>query len=472
MADLHVLAIDMGSSSVRAILGYWDGRHLTRREILRVPHKAIGEPLEWDLSLISRAARDAVTLAAKQLGRLPDGVGVCGWGVDFVGVDPDNSPTTPARAYRGSQGAKGKIALGLDDWTSYQETGVFPQDINSFYQVAGLLKEDPDWFAGTCTIEFLADWVARDLASAQYGSFENRNRVPGWISTGVGSTAGFLNLSRTGVTDSWNSIGITNDILPSIANELSIVTEREGMAIIRAGSHDTACAAYSLGGDYSGLFLSCGSWAIAGAITEQPVVTESAFEAGVTNEATTDGRNRAQVNLTGMWLAQECRREWAQRGWKPSYAELDALTFAAQVPDGVIDVSHPELRTPGDMPSKIRNLAREELGIELNGPGELLALAQRSVAAASTKAISDLQDLTGTSGPVALLGGGVQDPYLVREIQKQLGANDLIVGDPESSALGNITAQLVTLGVDETDIATWRMETNSKTPESNAAHEI
>lgn len=466
MADLHVLAIDMGSSSIRAVLGCWDGNCLTRREILRVPHKAIGEPLEWDLSVISRAARDAVTLVTKQLGHVPDGVGVCGWGVDFVGVDSKNSPTTPARAYRGLQGPKGRAALGVDDWTSYQESGVYPQDINSIYQIAGLLKENPDWFAKTCAIEFLADWVARDLASAQYGPFENRNEVPAWISAGVGSTSGFLGLNRTNIVDSWNLIGIDADILPKVANELSIVTKRDGMAIIRAGSHDTACAAYSLGGDYSGLFISCGSWAIAGAITEQPVVTHPAFAAGLTNEATTDGRNRAQVNLTGMWLAQECRREWAQQGWKPSYAELDALTFAAQIPDGVIDLNRPELRSPGDMPAKIKLLAHEELGIELSEPGEILALAQRSVAAASVQAISDLKELTGARAPIALIGGGVQDPYLVHEMRKQLGANELIVGDPESSALGNITAQLVTLGVDETDIATWREKTGAITPES------
>lgn len=456
MADLNVLAIDMGSSSIRAVLGSWDGHTLKRREIVRVPHKAYGDPLVWDLEAISAAARSAVSQAVQELGRVPDGVGVCGWGVDFVGVDSLNSPATPARAYRGSQGARGRAALGLDDWEAFQESGVYPQDINSIYQIAGLLQENKDHFADSQSVEFLADWVARDLASAQYGPFNRRNEVPAWISVGVGSTSGFLGVNRSELVASWDRVGIVRDLIPPVASELSIVTEREGMAVIRSGSHDTACAAYSLGGDFEGVFISCGSWAIAGAVTEKPVVTSEAFAAGLTNEATTDGRNRVQVNLTGMWIAQECRRQWEREGWTPSYAELDQLTFAANVPDGILDVSHPDLMAPGDMPEKIKRLAQETLGIQVREPGEILALAQRSVADACAHAVVDLQRLAGVSGKVALIGGGVRDPYLVHAMKERI--SDLIVGDPESSALGNITAQLVTLGVPHEDISAWRQK--------------
>ena len=226
------------------------------------------------------------------------------------------------------------------------------------------------------------------------------------------------------------------------------------MAVIRAGSHDTACAAYSLGSDFEGAFISCGSWAIVGAITHKPVLTREAFAAGITNEAATDGRNRAQVNLTGMWIAQECRRYWASKGWKPSYAELDQLTFAANVPDGVLDVSNPELMNAGDMPEKITRLAKETLRIDVREPGEILALAQRSVAYACARAVDAVKRIAGIAGEIALIGGGVRDPYLVHSMREYMP--DLIVADPESSALGNITAQLVALGVAEEKISSWR----------------
>lgn len=164
MDTLNVLAIDMGSSSLRAVLGIWSARGLTRQEVLRVPHKAHGDPLVWDLARLGSAARTAVTKASEHLGRLPDGIGVCGWGVDFVGVDTHNSSTTPARAYRGPQGSRGRSVLAANDWDAYRSTGVLPQDINSVYQVAGLLDEDADWFRSSSALEFLPDWIARDLA--------------------------------------------------------------------------------------------------------------------------------------------------------------------------------------------------------------------------------------------------------------------------------------------------------------------
>lgn len=454
MSNLNVLAIDLGSSAARGILGSWNGVSLERHEILRVSHQASGVPLVWNLTKISNFARSAVSAAAKKLGRLPDGVGVCGWGVDFLGVDFNNVPTTPARAYRGPQGVKGRAILDLADWEEFCESGVYPQDINSFYQVAGLLAEQKDYFAGTQAIEFIADWVARDLASAAYGPFNECLEVPAWVSAGVASTSGFFDLNRTDLVPSWNRIGLAPEIIPPVAPELSVVAKRDEMSVIRAGSHDTACAAYSLGADFSGIFISCGSWAIVGAITEKPVVNRSAFVAGITNEATTDGRNRVQVNLTGMWIVQECRRYWEQEGWKPSYAELDQLTFAANLPDGILDVSNPELIEPGNMPAKVTRLAKELLGIELHHPGEILALVHRSVAAACFRAVRDLQELTGVSKAVALIGGGVKDPYFVQVLRQYFPK--LIVADAESSALGNLTAQLVTLGVSEADIAAWR----------------
>ena len=454
MRTINVVAIDMGSSSVRAVLGTWDGAALTRREIMRVSHEAKGNPLKWDIDSIAGAARNCVAEATRILGHTPDGVGVCGWGVDFVGVDKFNTPTTPARAYRGPQGAAGRARLSLSDWEAFEISGVYPQDINTIFQIAGLKDEDPKWFDATTNIEFLADWVARDLASSAYGPFDEGADVAPWVSMGVGSTSGFLSNDHSKVVGPWDEIGVDPAIVPEIKPELSIVNCRDGMHVIRAGSHDTACAAYSLGPGFQGLFVSCGSWAIAGALSAAPIVTPVAFAAGLTNEATTTGSNRAQVNLPGMWLAQECRRDWLKQGWNPSYQELDKLTQEAVAPAGTIDVNHPDLALPGSMPAKIEKLAAAELGAKGLEPGQILALVHRSVAKAISDSVRQLRNLTRVSGPVAVIGGGTKDPFFVKSLQEEIG--ELVIGDSEASALGNIVAQLNTLGVAARDIASWQ----------------
>ncbi|MET7074839.1 rhamnulokinase [Trueperella pyogenes] len=444
MTTVSVVAVDMGSSNVRAVLGMWDGERLERREILRVSHRAIPKsPLAWDVALLRKAAVSALDIATDILGKAPDGVAIDGWGVDCVFVDDDNSPLTPARCYRDAAGARGRARLEAlySEVQLYRETGVLPQDINTCYQIAG-----DDVPRGT--LMFLADHVARSLVS---------DSVAPWASAGVASTSSLVKADGTWHTDLAKVIGLEANQLPELMPELSVVGYRGTTAVMRAGSHDTACAVHSLC-DPQAQFISCGSWAIAGVLTPRAVVTDAAWQAGVTNEAATNGKNRAQINLTGLWVGQECRRAWKERGYNPTYAELDALVGKVPVPEALIDINAPELTTPGAMPEKVALLARR-IGVVVDKPEEIMRLLTESLAHAQAKAIRTLRNVTGTQARVYMVGGGTRDRLLV-ERTAHLLSEPVCIADPEASALGNIIAQLQTLGAEPAHIATW-MKTSS-----------
>ncbi|MBV7281277.1 rhamnulokinase family protein [Corynebacterium sp. TAE3-ERU30] len=438
---IRTLAIDMGSSSVRGIVGAWDtdSKKLTRSEVFRAEHHVCTDEqgnLYWDLE----ALKDAATQALHAAGDI-DSVAVDGWGVDFVVVDENNNPLSQARSYRDSAGARGRslMASRMPEAEQYHASGVLPQDINSVYRLA---LQPPS----TGTVMFLPDFIARCLLDQP---------TQAWASRGIASTSGLLAASH----EDWSeeilaTAGIDRQRLPSITSERRVIgTRSDGVRVIAAGSHDTACALSSLsrecGYPEDAMFISCGSWSVVGAQTSEAVVTEEAYSRGVTNEATARGDNRAELNLTGLWVAQECRRAWGN----PSYEELNRLLADASNPGAIIDVCDPRFSAPGDMPDRVVQAAREH-NVTLSTRGEILRVVFDSIARAQADAIHTLRTLTGSTGKTYVMGGGVKNLFLMQRTAAALGES-IHVTDPEATALGNIINQLLTLNVPPADLAEW-----------------
>ncbi|MDU0968489.1 MAG: FGGY-family carbohydrate kinase [Actinomycetaceae bacterium] len=449
---LAVLAIDMGSSSLRAHLGVWEDQALRIDEVYRAEHEVAVAPdgtLTWDVARLCDQAVAAADAATRTLGRAPDGVAVDGWGVDYALVDAEGRPLGPAWAYRDGRGAQGRalVAQRLDEQAQFAESGVAPQDINTGYRLA--VAADQGLIPAGATVMFIQDVVARALATRPIAGWADPVDPGAWASRGVASTSGLADRD----TACWQpdivaACGIDPAILPPLADERTVAARRGDTAIIRAGSHDTACAAYSLGLGEGDLFVSCGSWAIVGAIADAVIAP------GLTNEATVEGGNRVQANLTGMWLAQECRRAWQAEGEDVAFARLDALARAAEPAGCTIDPSDPAFAAPGHMPQRIRDAVRETHGIEVDGIGPILRLISQSLAVAIADNVRLLRQATAAAGRVFVMGGGTKDRLLMRLLAGEL-EDDLVLGAVEASALGNICAQLHVLGVPPADTAAW-----------------
>ena len=73
------------------------------------------------------------------------------------------------------------------------------------------------------------------------------------------------------------------------------------------------------------VFISCGTWSLVGIESDKPVITDEAFESGLTNEGCFDGKYRLLQNTTGMWIIQELQRDWRSQGEEVSFAEMVQL---------------------------------------------------------------------------------------------------------------------------------------------------
>ncbi len=470
------LAIDMGSSSLRGIVGEWnpDTGELTRTEVYRYHHTAHEDcgVLQWGVEQLREAAHKAVEAAGSV-----DSIAVDGWGVDYLLVDATNQPLSSAVCYRDPRGAQGRALLAdkLSEFQQYQLTGVLPQDINSVYRLA----VDPPQEG---TVMFLADFLARDLTA-------HPAAVQPWASLGVASTSGLVNAAHT----SWSSqmlaaAGVNPQRLPALQPELHVLgRSTSGAAVIAAGSHDTACSLYCLAPEFGNpadvMFISCGSWSVAGTTTSQPLTDDAAYRADITNEAENHGRTRVELNLTGLWIEQECRRAWGN----PSYEELSVnpshtVTPAAWralpethaskddstglssdgrarlIPHALIDVCDSRFSEPGEMPQRIAAAASQR-GIRLESREEILSYALDSLAFTQAEAIRSLRKLSGNNGPLIITGGGTRNQYLMQQTANELGES-IQCGDPESTALGNLLGQFVTLGVPPEALRQWAQRSN------------
>ncbi len=81
--------------------------------------------------------------------------------------------------------------------------------------------------------------------------------------------------------------------------------------LVEVGTHDTASAVVAVpaqAGPFG--FISSGTWSLVGVELDHPVLTPASQQANFTNELGVDSTVRYLKNIMGMWVQQECLRQW------------------------------------------------------------------------------------------------------------------------------------------------------------------
>ena len=440
----HALALDLGSSSVRAVLGSYRQGVISTEEVFRLRHQAVDDhgTLTWDLERIMDGARRSIVEVTERLGRLPDSIGIDAWGVDYGLLDVRGELLRAPRAYRDGRMARWAADLdrAISPEAAWRETGILSQQINTVYQLYADLRQEPDLVDRVDRFLPLPDLVAHLLGA------------PAEAGRAIASTTGLASpgarhwaprvLEATGIPERW---------MPPLVDDATVAgTTPEGITIVRPGGHDTACAVHALGlrGDEVRLFISSGSWSLIGAVVPRPVLDEAALRAGLTNEVRTDGGIRLLRNLTGFWLLQECQRSWDE----PDTGALVKVAGECTSLGVVIDPDDELFASPGDMPAKIARWCRDHYAVEPEGPAQTVRLILESLACAHAAYAQGLQDVVGDlldpASPIHLVGGGARNSLLPAMTAAACNRR-VVVGTPEASALGNILAQLEATGVVE-----------------------
>lgn len=452
-----LVAIDLGAESCRVSLLEW---HQDEPQI-RIVHRFSNGPvvtssaIRWDLDGICRELVTGLRRSAEIAKGGIAAIGVAGWAVDYVRLDPSGRPIASPFCYRDprNQAAMERVHAIIPAAELYARTGVQIQPLNTIYQLyADKLAGIPDATPWVNLPEYILHWLGAP-------------RIAEWT-----------NATHTGLVDPetrrWSSelfrgLGLDEAAAPPLVppgtrlgplrGELAELPAFAKTQLIAPACHDTASAVAGIaGGSGSWAYISSGTWSLVGAPLPAPVRTPEAYTQNFTNLGAADGQTLFHRGLTGMWLLRQCMNTWDNtQAWT-----LEALIAeAAQLPEPEepLDLDDPALVTPGDMPGRICDQRQRRGLAPLPEDGAhapvYASLIFHSLAHRYGEVVRSLDQLTGrATEQICVVGGGSRNGCLNALTERATGL-PVKACAVESSTLGNFAVQCAALESDGGGVA-------------------
>ncbi|MCB0232016.1 MAG: rhamnulokinase [Anaerolineae bacterium] len=447
----NFLAIDLGASNGRVVLGCWDGQRFALHELHRFangPVNVLGS-LHWDPLRLWTEIKIGLVRYGQRYSQPLAGIGLDTWGVDFALLDKAGQMLGNPFHYRDAR-TDGMMELAFQRAgraAIFRETGIQFMQINTLYQLLSMVEaRDPQLHAAE-TLLMTPDLFNYWLTGRKVAEYT------------IASTSQMLDARRrTWADDLLQTLGIPTGILPPVVNAGTVLGGlRDDVAseigapgapqVIAIGSHDTASAVAAIPdlGPES-VYISSGTWSLIGVETAEPVLSERALALNFTNEGGVAGDIRLLKNSTGLWLLQECRRQWQREGHDYSWDELLRLAGEATPFRSLVDPDHRDFLNPPDMPAAIRSYCRRSGQPEPDSAGATARCCMESMALASRAVIDSLETLLERRLEVIrIVGGGSQNGMLV-QFTADACQRPVVAGPVEATALGNVMVQAIATG--------------------------
>jgi len=445
------IAVDLGAESGRVMLAVVSDERLTLEEIHRFGNGPVevDGTLRWDFERLMAEIKTGIGRAVKQASGEVAGIGVDSWGVDFGLLDETGLLIEKPYHYRDSRtnGMMEKAFELMDKRQIYEHTGLQFMQFNTVYQLLAMHLADSPALAKAKDIIFIADLVSYFLCGRAFAEYT------------LASTSQLMDM-RTGQwsKEVFEKLGLGMDIMPPIVQPGTVVgklTEDiakeigcERLDVIAVGSHDTASAVAAVPADENTkwAYLSSGTWSLIGVEVPGAVINDKTYEVPFTNEGGVENTIRLLKNIMGLWLVQECRRQWQKDGEDLSYPELTAMAEKAEPFAVAIDVDQDSFIAPGEMPKRINEYLEQTGQQRTTDKGQMLRAVLEGLALKYRAILDKLEDVTGTTiERLHIVGGGTQN-----ELLNQFAANatgkKVITGPVEATAIGNVVMQAKAAG--------------------------
>ena len=432
----YCLAIDMGASSGRHILGYIENGKLQLEEIYRFENGIvdIDGTLCWDIEKLFTEIKNGLK-ECKSRGIIPDTVAIDTWGVDYVLLDKNKKEIMPAVSYRDARtlGIPEEIDKIIPRKELYERTGIQATNYNSIYQLycdknSGKLDNAeyflmmPEYFSFKLTGEIKNEYTLTTTGGlVNVNTFERDEEI----------------LDKLGIDKKiFSPLSLPGTVVGNLSDE---VKEEIGFdtTVILCASHDTASAVASCSVGDNGIYISSGTWSLIGTENAYPVTCEKAMNSGFTNEGGVEHRYRFLENIMGMWLFQNIRKNLDK---KYTYDEMMQMAIDSNFVE-YINPNAPDFLAPDNMIEAIRNyLGKPELPI-----GDVLNSVYHSLAKTYNEAVKVIEEISNKQiNVINIVGGGCKDSYLNSLTEKYTGKR-VIAGPVEATAAGNLMVQLMYL---------------------------
>ena len=457
----HYLAIDIGASSGRHIIGTVQDGKITLEEVFRFDNGQVRKDGHdcWDIEKLVESVKAGIDAAAAKT--TIDSIGIDTWGVDFVLLDKDGNLVSDAVAYRDTrtQNADKEIESEVMSFADlYARAGIQKTSFNTIYQLWALKKEHPEQLAKAAHFLMVPEYLNYRLTGNIVHEYTDA------------STTSLLDAAKM----DWDfelieKLGLPKAIFGHLEMPGATVGEYKGMKVVLPAMHDTGSAFLAVPArDDKAVYISSGTWSLLGVENDHAITTPESCAANFTNEGGAWGRYRYLKNIMGSWIIQSIRRELNgvsyvegkgkaateaalklltdyEPGKKYSFNDLEQAARASKC-DTIIDVNDQGLMNPDSMIGTVLNLAKGTGTSVPDTVGALILVVYQSLADCYAKAIKAMEKITGkTYTSVNIVGGGSKDGYLNELTGKATGL-EVITGPTEGTAIGNLIVQMIAGG--------------------------
>ena len=445
----NFIAFDLGASNGRAILGQFDGEKITMHELHRFENNYIemNGVFYWDTPYLFNQLKQGL-LKFKQggYGQL-DAFGIDTWGVDYGLLDKNGHLNGIPRSYRlGTQEDIDAVKEKIPAEVLYSRTGIDTSlTFNTLYQLYRRVREEDSALLTADTLLLTPDLLGYFLTGAKGTEYTIATTTQLYNPTTQDwdwetiETLGipkhiFTKIDKTGT--------IRGHLRPELCQELDL----NPAAFVAVGSHDTASAVAAIPGTGSFAFCSSGTWSLFGAEMDKPDLSIDAANAGFSNEGTIQGAFRPLRTIIGMWIIQECRRDWIKSGIEISWDGVVEEARKAEPLRSIIDPYSPEFYAGGNMEKKIQEFCRKTGQPVPETIGQVARCVYESLALKYRHALEGLEKMKGQRiDSLNIVGGPINNRFLDQLIADSLDRT-VVTGPVEGAAIGNLLTQAMALG--------------------------
>lgn len=446
----HYIACDLGAESGRVMLGTLSDGRLSLEEIHRFPNITIrlGDSIRWDILRTFDELKKGLQKVARR-GIAPASLSVDSWGVDYVWSGLGQDMLAPAHIYRDprTDATYQKALATVGREKIFSETGIQFMSLNTLYQLIADMETSPELVRQADGFLCIADYLnflfsgVRRAEESMASTTQVYNPVQRKWSKELISAFGFPESAFAEIVPSGTVLG---PLTATVSEETGL----KGANVVATCSHDTGAALAAVpareGADWA--YLSSGTWSLIGVELDKPLISEAVREANFTNEGGFGETTRFLKNIVGLWILQECRRDWERRGEILDYAGLNRLAAESAPLRTLIDPDDARFLKPGDMISKVEAFARETGQPAPSNPGEFTRAILESLALLYRHTLAKIEELTGRSiRKLHVVGGGSQS-RLLNQFAADATGRPVFAGPVEATAIGNILIQAIAGG--------------------------
>jgi rhamnulokinase len=446
----HHAAVDLGAESGRIILGTLSQGRLSIEEIHRFPNRMREKDggLKWDL----RHLEGEILAGLKKIGdqKIPlESVSCDSWGVDVVYLPKNGSSAKDPFCYRDGRNEKifPKVVAKIGKEKIFARTGLQFMPFNTLYQLAA------DAESGRVEVGQSSAF----LPVADYLNYFLGGRPASEVS--LASTTQFYDpKNRKWAEDLVQEVGISTSLLPEVVSSgtvLGKISKKTAQAtglpdscqVVASCSHDTGASVAAVPAEGKGwAYLSSGTWSLLGLESEKPWMTPACAEAELTNEVGFGHSIRLLKNIAGLWLVQECRRDFAKQGREMDYSKITRLASEAAPLVTLLDPFLSSWNAPGEMGRRIADYAKSTGQPVPTSDGAMVRTCLESLALAYRETLESIEKVTGEKiKTLHIVGGGSQNK-LLNQMAADATGRTVVTGPIEGTAIGNLLIQAYGLG--------------------------